>query len=143
MRFFFYGTLMDEAVRHAVLGARAPASVEAAHLDGWRCVAQRGVSYPALVKARGARVDGVLVRGLDARAARLLAIYEGDDGYRALELLVRPEGRKRGVPAQVFVPIASKPAHRARRWDFALWQRRDKPALLARIKTWMQERPRG
>ena len=42
MRFFFYGTLMDEDVRRAVLGVRSLAPTERATLEGWRRVKMAG-----------------------------------------------------------------------------------------------------
>jgi hypothetical protein len=42
MRFFFYGTLMDEDIRRAVLGDRAPDAVEPATLIGYRRMAAAG-----------------------------------------------------------------------------------------------------
>src|SRR5512134_3020809 len=79
MRFFFYGTLMDEDVRRAVLGVRALAPVERATLEGWRRVKKAGVSYPVIVRARNHKVDGVLMHGIDRRAHELLLEYEGDE----------------------------------------------------------------
>jgi hypothetical protein len=47
--YFFYGTLMDAAVRAAVLGRALPAdAVIAAELAGWRRVRRRGATYPVL-----------------------------------------------------------------------------------------------
>ncbi len=45
--YFFYGTLMDAAVRAAVLGRLLPkTAIRAAELAGWRRVYRSGATFP-------------------------------------------------------------------------------------------------
>lgn len=100
MRFFFYGTLIDEAVRRAVLGRHAPLRVEPARLGGWRRVAVPGKAYPVVLAEPQASVDGVLARGLTAAARRRLEGYEDADLYAVVEVEVIPVGRRRPIRSQ-------------------------------------------
>ncbi|MCC7275271.1 MAG: gamma-glutamylcyclotransferase, partial [Alphaproteobacteria bacterium] len=82
MRFFFYGTLLDADLRRAVCGTAADgwASVPAALADH-RGGRSAGLAYPFLLPAPGESVEGLVVDGIDAEAAALLTLYEGE-GYR-------------------------------------------------------------
>jgi hypothetical protein len=103
MRFFFYGSLLDEAVRRRVLGPLERALVlEPATLEGWRRWRRRGLPWPMLRRAPGKRVDGVLAGPVSAAGARLLGRYEGRL-YRTRALYVRRSDGRR-LPALVFVP---------------------------------------
>jgi gamma-glutamyl AIG2-like cyclotransferase len=102
MRFFFYGTLMDADVRRAVLRDRAPQAAEPAALPGWRCVPAAGRAFPMIRADRAARVDGILVRGLDRVARARLSRYEDRD-YRIIKTIVVASGR--AVAAHLFVPV--------------------------------------
>lgn len=132
MRYFFYGTLMDDDVRRVVLGRRAPRTVTPAVLEGWGRVLVAGASYPAIVRRAGARVDGVLARGIDAAAARRLDRYEGAE-YVAIEAEVRTSARSTPVTAIVFVPRPGHVRTRAGKWDFDIWRRRRKRSFLAKL----------
>jgi hypothetical protein len=112
-------------VRRVVLGARRLA-VEQAMLPGWRCVTVAGKTYPTIVPERGAGVEGVLVRGLDAVAARRLRRYETNE-YDAMEIEVRAAS---GKPRRAWVFVA--PARLlGPRWSFDAWRRRHKRRFLA------------
>jgi hypothetical protein len=130
MRFFFYGTLVDEDVRRAVLGPHAPRHVEPALLDGWRRVPVRGRTYPVVVADPAASVDGVLVRGLNAAARRRLERYEDADLYEVTTLDVLPTGRMRPVQAFVFVAKAAGFRRGSGRWEIGEWRRRHKRRFL-------------
>lgn len=133
MRFFFYGTLLDEDVRRLVLGEWAPAAVEPATLDGWRRLTLEGVDYPVIVPAKGELVDGAVARGLDATASARLERYEGPDYVlAAVEVWLSASGRSLAV--NVFVP---RPGFRVighPGWDLKHWQRQVKPRFLARLR---------
>jgi hypothetical protein len=131
MRFFFYGTLMDEDVRRAVLGVRALAPAERATLDGWRRVKKAGVSYPVIVRARNHKVDGILMHGIDRRAHELLLEYEGDE-YAMIGVEVRAGDAK--VSARMFVPRPGLPVRGRGPWDLAAWQRRHKRRFLGAMQ---------
>jgi hypothetical protein len=130
--FFFYGTLLDADVRALVLGAAAPAALEAATLTAWRRVAHPRETYPMIVPAPSAAVEGAIARGLAADTVARLVTYEGPE-YRIAAVEVRlADGT--GVAAEVFVPIAPLAGADAP-WDLASWQRRHKARYLARMKT--------
>lgn len=133
MRFFFYGTLLDEDVRRLVLGERAPAGVEPAILAGWQRLILEGVAYPVIVPVADQAVDGAVARGLDAAASARLERYEGPDYVRAAAE-VRLSASGRSLAVNVFVPrpgfrVIGRPG-----WDLKHWQRQVKPRFLARLK---------
>ncbi len=131
MRFFFYGTLMDEDVRRAVLGVRALAPLESAILEGWRRVKMAGVSYPMIVRARNHKVDGILMHGIDRRALELLQEYEGDD-YAMIGVEVRTAEAR--ISARMFVPRPGLPVRGRGPWDLLTWQRRHKRRFLGAMQ---------
>lgn len=133
MRFFFYGTLLDSDLRRFVLGARAPTTVEPATLAGWERVPVRDAVLPIIRRRAGAAVEGMLARGLDAEAARLLVEYESG-GYDlvAVEVALADGGRR---SARVFAAIPGGPlAPASGAWRFDEWERRHKAAFLAAIR---------
>lgn len=137
-RYFFYGTLMDAAVRRRVLGREvAGRHIRPATLAGWRRVHRRGAGYPVLVADPDARVEGLLVAPLDAADAARLARFEGPD-YRLAALPVTPLPETplpESVPtvvARVFLPLSPALATR-RPWHFAAWSARQRAAFLARL----------
>ena len=131
MRFFFYGTLMDEDVRRAVLGVRSLAPTERATLDGWRRVKMAGVSYPMIVRARNHRVDGVLMHGIDGRARDLLQRYEGNE-YTILSVEVRAGDSV--LTAKMFVPRPGMTVRGRGPWDLDTWRRRHKRRFLGGLQ---------
>jgi Gamma-glutamyl cyclotransferase, AIG2-like len=131
MRFFFYGTLMDEDVRRAVLGVRALAPTERATLEGWRRIKMAGVSYPMIVRARNHRVDGVLMHGVDGRAREMLQLYEGDE-YTILGVEVQTGDST--VSAKIFAPRPGLTMRGRGPWDFDTWRRRHKRRFLGAMQ---------
>jgi hypothetical protein len=131
MRFFFYGTLMDEDVRRAVLGVRSLAPSEPATLVGWRRVKMAGVSYPMIVRARNHRVDGVLMHGVDGRARDLLQRYEGDE-YTIVGIEVQAAGSM--LTAKMFVPRPGLTVRGRGPWDLETWRRRHKRRFLGGLQ---------
>jgi Gamma-glutamyl cyclotransferase, AIG2-like len=136
MRFFFYGTLMDEDVRRAVLGVRALAPAERATLEGWRRVKMAGVSYPMIGRARNHKVDGILMHGIDRRAHELLQEYEGDE-YTMIGVEVQTADSK--ISARMFVPRPGLTVRGRGPWDLVTWQRRHKRRFLGGMQ--MQGKP--
>lgn len=129
MRFFFYGTLMDESVRAAVLGAAAARAldVEPATLSGWRRVPVRGRSYPIILPAAGHSVSGVLADRVDEPAAARLDRFEGAE-YRKLRVRIR---RAAGDTKSCWVYAVSDAGIAGTgAWDFDRWRRCDRAALL-------------
>jgi hypothetical protein len=134
MRYFFYGTLIDPDIRRHVMGDLAPASVEPARLPGWRRFALKGASFPIARPDRTASIDGVLARGLDESAGRLLDIYEGPGYGRINVQAIDVQGKAR--EAVLFVEdgsvefvVVPQP------WDYEAWVRRHKKEFMAQLKT--------
>ncbi|MFO1127768.1 MAG: gamma-glutamylcyclotransferase family protein [Rhodospirillales bacterium] len=130
-RYFFYGTLMDPAVRSAVLGRDLPTdAITPAALFGWRRVFRAGATFPVLVPAASSRVDGIAADGLSAAECERLAHFEGPDyRLRRVTLILRPGGQ---AAAYAFLP--AKPMIAAgRTWNFATWRRRHRRAFLEHI----------
>ena len=135
MRFFFFGTLMDEEVLTLVVGRRSSAQVRRpAVLSGYRRVKARGVSYPVIVNADNGSVDGLLVSGFDRTAAARLAAYEGA-AYETAEVTVSTAGRSHR--ALVFVPRPDGglvPLDED--WLYEEWRRRHRATFVARLRRW-------
>ena len=137
MRFFFYGTLIDEDVRQAVLGRHAPRRVAPALLRGWRRVTVPGKTYPIVLPDSQASVPGVFACGLTAAARRRLQRYEDADLYALAAVEVVPEDRRRRVQAFVFAAKTAAAVRWARRfgdWSLQAWRRRDKRRLLLKLR---------
>lgn len=131
-RFFFYGTLMDAAVRTAVLGREVPTdAIIAAELSGWRRVCRLGATYPVLVAAAGARTEGIVVDNLTAEETTRLVRFEGPD-YRLsrVMLLLKPRSR---TAAWVFLPVSPSIAGE-RPWTYRAWQRRHRRSFLGALR---------
>ena len=131
MRFFFYGTLMDRDLLRMVLGRDlAAAALQPAVLSGYRRGIVRGRSYPMLVPRAHGCVDGVLAQGFDEADALRLTWYEHDLYDIRLCRPRLPSGLR--ATAWTYVPrpggMPPGPA-----WSLATWQRRHKPAFLARL----------
>jgi gamma-glutamylcyclotransferase (GGCT)/AIG2-like uncharacterized protein YtfP len=98
---FVYGTLMDEEHLEQLTGRRFPR--RRATLERFaRVVAAHG--YPTIVPQAGARVEGVLIEGVDAASLAALDAYE-DAGRlyarRPAEVLV--DGER--VPCEVYLSL--------------------------------------
>lgn len=141
MRFFFYGTLIDDDVRALVLDGvpdrcAADGDPVPARLEGWRCACVRAKSYPAAVRRNGAVMDGVLTGSLSQAAVRRLVAYEGPEYERrsVTVLPARPDrGWGDGVDAEIF---AAGPLCRTTPvdWNFETWQQRHKRRFLAELR---------
>ena len=132
MRAFFYGTLLDEDVRAAVLGPGALArAVEPAVLPGYRRVQIRKRTYPVVVPDPHAEVAGLLMRGLNRAEFALLTAYETNE-YRIHAADVVTASGKR-VAANVFVASA-RALPSPLPWQIADWQRRYKRGFLRRLR---------
>jgi len=99
MTLFAYGTLMDPAVWSRV--AREPAKSQRGVLTDYEARRLRGVTFPGLVEAAGARVPGLLYFDVSDAAMERLDEYE-DDFYIRIEVTVEAEDGTR-VPAQVYL----------------------------------------
>jgi hypothetical protein len=129
--FFFYGTLLDADVRALVMGQGAPAALAPATLIAWRRVAHPRETYPMIVPAADAAVEGAIARGLAPDTVARLVTYEGPE-YRIHAVEVRVGAAT--LAAEVFVPIDLFVGAGAA-WDLRSWQRRHKARYLARMRT--------
>lgn len=102
MRFFFYGTLLDADLRHAVLG-RVSGCLQGApaELPGYEARLAAGRRYPLAVPRRGAALPGIVVALPHRRAVARLVAYEGPE-YRLARCSVRLASGRR-VTAAVFL----------------------------------------
>lgn len=132
MRFFFYGTLMDPDVLHAVLGHRVSAGkCRPAVLPGYRRVYRRAATYPILVADAKSEVEGVVVAGLSPRDAERLSSYEGPE-YVTAQLPIRLTSGL-NVRAAVFLPgRGTPPSDRA--WSPEEWRAQHRPSFLRRVR---------
>jgi len=137
MRLFFFGTLMDDEVRRAVVG-RAIA-VAPAWASGFRRVFVAGRDYPMLLRRAGGRVDGVLTGALETAAIRRLDAYEGRE-YRLGPIRAECGGELVAAFAYFCRPgvVAGD-----RDWRFEDWEQLDRPTVLRRIAGLMRLAPRG
>lgn len=136
MDYCFVGTLRDREVLDLVIGRPvADDETEAVDLPGYRLARVVEEPYPALVEDAGARVPGLLVRGLDAVESARVAWFEGREfAPRAVEVIrltggADDPGGKTPIQAVIQAPteildVDSGP------WDFAAWQCHEKPLLL-------------
>lgn len=136
MRFFFFGTLLDDDVLRIVIGRRVPAvDKRPATLPGYRRVKAQGVTYPIIVPQTGAEVSGLLVSSLEPLEKARLIAYEGAN-YDLVELPVMTGGRQRD--ALVFIPVSSgglTPLDED--WSFEEWTRLHREGFVARLRQGM------
>jgi hypothetical protein len=120
MRFFFYGSLLDPAIRRVVMGrCSETCRVVPATLSGWRRCRRREAIYPVLMPSPGAVVEGCLIEGVDAVAAARLTAFEGS-AYRVAVLQVRLAS---GGVAAAFVFLPNRRLASPSSWSPAEWSR--------------------
>jgi hypothetical protein len=125
VRFFFYGTLLDDPLRDAVIGRRI--SLVPATLRGWHRFARRGVPWPSIAPMPSASVDGGLAGGISDEERRRLDAYEGAS-FAVIEVEpVLEDGTD--VPALMFVQAVAEPVT-ALTWRLDEWQRRHRAVTL-------------
>ena len=122
MKFFFYGTLIEPEILHAVLRRPvARAQRRNAVLHGYRRVHRRGASYPVIVADAASEVEGIVVSELTTRDVILLRAYEGPE-YIVDERSVRLSGDG-FVRAKAFLPCGTYEASHVP-WTLEEWRRR-------------------
>lgn len=136
MRFFFFGLLRDRDILETVLGRPVAAEdgFAVARLAGYRLVRLRGDSFPLLLDAPGASVEGVALEGLDEREIGRIAFYESIEYQpRALQVTLAGGG---AVEARAFsgAPAA---AHDGEDWRFEDWRACHKADDLLEAALWM------
>jgi gamma-glutamylcyclotransferase (GGCT)/AIG2-like uncharacterized protein YtfP len=131
LRFFFYGTLIEPEILHAVLRrAVHPARRRNAVLRGYHRVYRKGASYPVLIADAASDVEGIVVSALTTPDVALLTAYEGPE-YEIRELSVRLSGDG-FIQAKVFLPRAACEASRVP-WALEEWQRRYRRTVVRRL----------
>jgi hypothetical protein len=132
MRFFWYGSLLDEDVTALVIGRRLPPGAWVpATLSGFTRRKAKGVSYPIAVRDPKGKIEGAVVSGLSKLEVARLTAYEGPR-YHMVPLKVRLHGHI--VTVSVYEPRekAFQPVDGA--WSLAQWQRREKRKFIERIR---------
>jgi hypothetical protein len=128
MRFFFYGTLLDDALRRVVIGRDV--ALDEAMLPGWRRRGVVGKHYPMIERDAAARVDGGVTENLASSEIARLRHYEGD-GYELITATIRDRSGV-GIPAAIFVPAAGSLVA-AGDWSLGNWQREHRRGVLERL----------
>lgn len=137
--FFFYGTLLDQDVRRAVLGIDIAAQrLVPGTLPHHVLRRVRDETYPMLLPRRHAAVRGLFATNLSLPEARLLDRFEGPAYRRSVRDIEVSDGRV--VPAAVYLPCHALRAE-SRPWVFAAWQLREKRAFLEKISAARIARP--
>lgn len=135
--FFFYGTLLDEAVRISVVGRALPdMSAESAVMGGHRRIGVRGATYPAIQRDPHSEVPGLIFRGFTPDEAARLSHFEGE-GYAARMLPVTLREAGEWDRAWVFVPLDGVPLVPTP-WDFGVWSRRHRRQYLAGVRGYVR-----
>lgn len=132
MRFFFYGSLLDEDVTALVIGRRLPPRAWVpATLAGFSRRKAKGVTYPVAIRDPKGKVQGAVVGGFSRREVERLQAYEGVR-YHTVPLKVRVHGHITTVSVfepkeKAFQPVDGE-------WSLTDWQRRHKRRFLERIR---------
>jgi ADP-ribose pyrophosphatase len=136
MRFFFYGTLLDDALRRIVIGRDV--ALSEAILAGWRRCGVVGRQYPMLERDPSGTVTGVVTEALGAGEIARLRHYEGD-GYELITADVRDRSGT-DIAAEIFVPRPGTLVA-AGDWSLAEWQRAHRAGVLDRLSTYRWPKP--
>ena len=121
--FFFYGTLRHLPLLERVLDrAVAPGDVIPAHLPDHVVTWVAGEGFPMIRYARGARAEGIVLRGASAEDEARLRYYEGGFDYGLSDL--RAETTEGPLQVRVFFP------------DDPAWQPGDPWSLADWVRDW-------
>lgn len=114
MELFSYGTLESPALLRELIGRDCPR--EPAVLEGFARYVVRGERHPGVVAEPGARTQGTLWRGLEARDLAALDRYEGALYERRLLVVRTSAGAERHAHVYV-VPDARRSALSREPWQ--------------------------
>jgi gamma-glutamylcyclotransferase (GGCT)/AIG2-like uncharacterized protein YtfP len=134
---FLYGTLTDPDVLARVLGRPVRADgLEPARLDGFRRLRAAAASYPVLVPAPDAAVDGLLLHPAGRRDILRLNHFESGEYHAELRPVRTRAGATR--PAWLYAARADLPAS-AEPWRLEDWRRRHLADFLPACDAWMTD----
>lgn len=128
---FTYGTLMCEAIMHAVSGHNLP-SIHAT-LNGYSRRAVRGEAYPAIFPDSTGNVCGVLYLGVPDSAWLRLDEYEGEMYFRERVSVVRGDATILAAETYVLKPHVIMHLETVD-WDYNNFLRYHKQCYLKEIK---------
>jgi gamma-glutamylcyclotransferase (GGCT)/AIG2-like uncharacterized protein YtfP len=128
MRFFFYGTLLDGALRRIVIGRDV--ALSEATLAGWRRRGVAGKHYPMLERDPSGTVAGAVTETLGEGEVARLRHYEGD-GYELIAAGIRDRSGT-DIAAAIFVPRPGSLVA-AGDWSLGDWQREHRTGVLDRL----------
>lgn len=141
MRFFFYGTLMDDDLRAELLGpANANLRVTPGVLLNHRRRAARDGHYPVLIPEPRGRVPGVFVDALTRDLLLWIAHFEGPTYTPEPVTALDATGQR--VEAWSFLPTRRAYAS-DRPWDLRVWQHRHKPSARRMLALWRRQLTTG
>ncbi len=137
---FFFGTLMDRDVLGHVLGRPIdPGDLRPGALPGFRRVQVVGRSYPMLVPAPSASVQGCLFHGLKTRDIHRINHFESGE-YHAARRWVHEET---GTSHEAWLYVARQevlvPSEAP--WTLESWVRDHKAAFFDACNGWMADCP--
>ena len=134
---FFFGTLMDLDVLAYLLGRPVDlASFVPAMLDGFRRVRVEGASYPTLVPAHRARLEGRLLRRISRRDIARINHYESGEYRAELHPVATASGEH--VAAWLFRGLDGLGATEEP-WSLEAWQLTHKQAFFGHCDGWMAD----
>ncbi len=137
VRFFFFGSLMDRDVAALVLGRPVEAgALQPGILHGYERLVVAGESYPALAPRAGGKVAGLLLHGVGDTDLARMQFFESEEFAPAAYRIELTSGGY--VDAYTFV-AREVLEYTDQRWDFAHWQRHEKPGYLTLARAWMNE----
>jgi hypothetical protein len=128
MRFFFYGTLLDDELRRIVIGRDVV--LDEATLAGWRRRGVAGKHYPMIERDPTGSIAGAVTETLGAGEIARLRHYEGD-GYELIAAGIRDRSGAE-LAAEIFVPLAGSLVG-AGNWSLSDWQREHRTSVLERL----------
>lgn len=117
MDLFVYGTLRNARLMAAVSGGSV--SAVPATLDGFAVSPLRDDVVPMIAACPGARVEGVLYRGLDLRQRQRLDLFEGAFGYALISVQVQTAAGTHA--AQMYLPPGKAEAATGQ-WSLDAWE---------------------
>ena len=135
MRFFFFGTLRDKDILEAVTDRAVDGHpFAAAYLSGYRLVRVRRETFPMLIEAPEADVEGAVVDGLSTADIERIRFYESIEYDPAEHVVTLAAGGR--LTCHVFAATA-RIDHSGEAWAYEDWARRHKAKELRETRLWM------